>query len=96
MVMSGDQSAEQAPRVHAVLDQLGKLSGQKKNSTRPMFLEYDKPTGRERRYCCYKDDPCPTHASVLGILCGGAIGQIDPVAGLVDFEKVREKSLSDR
>lgn len=40
---------------------------------RPMYLEYDKPVGRPRRYCCYKDSPCPTHAAAFRALVGAAL-----------------------
>lgn len=40
---------------------------------RPMYLEYDKPVGRPRRYCCYKDSPCSTHAAAFRALVKVAV-----------------------
>jgi hypothetical protein len=45
--------------------------------TRPRYLEYYRPHGRARRWCCYKDDPCELHASVLKQLVRMALGEIE-------------------
>lgn len=45
----------------------------KATAEHPMYLEYDKPVGRPRRYCCYKDSPCPTHAAAFRALVGAAL-----------------------
>jgi hypothetical protein len=50
----------------------------KKEANRPFYLEYKKPCGRERRRCCYKDNPCKTHATVLNQLVRMAYGEVEP------------------
>lgn len=51
---------------------------------RPRYLEYKKPRGRGRQYCCYKDDPCEIHARVLCQLLDMVLGKIDvdPISAL--------------
>lgn len=51
---------------------LGRIE-MKAAAERPMYLEYDKPVGRPRRYCCYKDSPCSTHAAAFRALIGAAL-----------------------
>lgn len=64
---------------------------------RPMYLEYEAPKGRPRRYCCYKDDPCPIHAAAFDVLVRAAIGQSnDPSAELADISNNAKKNATRR